>query len=137
MKQDNSYIRDLLIAFEEISGIDFDIDAIIEAGYDINNEKFIYHFRLIADQQLVIPASNTDYGFGYDGQHNFNWHSVVPFRISSRGHEFLSAVRKSEVWDKMKTEFSDASIGLVVQSGLKLAEGWAKKKVSALLDDDQ
>ncbi|MGH1484983.1 MAG: DUF2513 domain-containing protein [Cellvibrionaceae bacterium] len=137
MKQDNSYIRELLIAVEEISGIDFDINSIQNLGYDINEEKFIYHFRLIADQQLVTPASNTGYGFGYDGQHNFSWNSVVPFRISARGHEFLSAVTKNEVWEKMKTDFSDASISLVVQSGLKLAEGWAKKKVSALLEDDQ
>ena len=137
MKQDNSYIRELLISFEEIEGIDFDINQIKSRGYDIDNDKFIFHFRLIAEQKLVIPAANTDYGFGYDGQHNFNWQSVVPFRISSRGHEFLSAIRKDDVWDKIKSDFSDASIGLVIDSGLKLAEGWAKKKIKSFLEDDQ
>jgi hypothetical protein len=134
MRQDNSYIRNLLIKLEEIEGIDFNIQLLADNGIDINDQKFIMHFRLICDQDLVVPAGKTDYGFGYDGKNNFSWQCVVPLRISSRGHEFLAAVRKSEVWEKIKSDFTDASISQVIDAGLKLGDAWLKKKVTSLID---
>ena len=136
MKQDNSYIRELLLKFEEIEDIDFNIQKIQDSGINVNDPKFIMHFRLLCEQDLVVAAGNTSYGFGYDGQGNFLWKSAVPLRISYRGHEFISAVRKSEVWEKIKTDFSDASIGQVIDSALKLTEAWAKKKIASLLENE-
>ncbi|WP_259396660.1 DUF2513 domain-containing protein [Psychromonas sp. SR45-3] len=135
MRQDNEYLRTLMLELEGVPDYDFNIRDIKKLGYDIEEPKFILHFRLLCDSSLIVPSGKDGYGFGYDGANNFSWESIVPLRLSATGHDFLAAVKQSEVWDKLKKEFSDASIKTLVAAGLKLTEAYAKKKVNEMLEN--
>jgi len=136
MRQDNEYLRALLLNIETLPKVDFNSGDIETLGYDLYDQTFILHFRLLCDNGLIVPSGNSGFGFGYDGAHNFVWQNIVPLRISAQGYDFLAAIRQSEVWDKLKKEFTDASIKTLISSGLKLAEAYAKKKVNELLSDE-
>ena len=53
--------------------------------------------------------------------------------LNWNGHEFIANLREENVWNIIKREFRDASFATVLSIGKQLAEGYAKKKVEALL----
>ena len=41
MRQDNNYLRKMMLDLEDIEKLDYDINDFVELGYNINDEKFI------------------------------------------------------------------------------------------------
>lgn len=62
---------------------------------------------------------------------------VVPLRLTAFGHEFLEALRNSQVWGTIKSEFKDASIGTLWRVSKDLLEAYTKRKISSLLGTDE
>lgn len=133
MKIDHDYLKGLLEAFEASSSPTTDINALKEAGFDHNDERFIFHYEILADQDIIAGASR-DGGIGYErGVSGQVYWSVVPIRLTAKGHEFLEALRNQEVWEVIKAEFKDASISTLVDVSKDLLAGFLKQKVSNLL----
>ncbi len=123
MKRDMELIRKILFAIENGEKGD-PID-----GY--SEEKLRYHQALLIEAELV------------DGQilHGNVTLSEAPVTVFIKkltwpGHELLDDIREESVWNTIKSDFKDASIETTIKVAKELAEGWAKKKVQALLERD-
>ncbi|MDP2607735.1 MULTISPECIES: DUF2513 domain-containing protein [unclassified Oceanobacter] len=136
MKIDQEYLKGLLEAFEASNTPTTDIKKLEHAGFSYQEDKFIFHLSILADQNFVEREQGHGLGYlkGADG--NISW-SEVPLRLTAAGHEFLEALRNSEVWDTIKSEFKDASIGTLCRVSKDLFEGYTKKKVTSLLGRDE
>ncbi|GAA5446117.1 hypothetical protein Misp06_04326 [Microbulbifer sp. NBRC 101763] len=136
MKIDHDYLKGLLEAFEASNSPTTNIQELDQAGFNYKEDKFIFHLRILTDQNLVQPERGYSLGYvkGADGQ--VSW-SVLPLRLTASGHEFLEAIRNSEVWDSIKSEFKDASIGTLWRVSKNLLEGYTKKKVTSLLSSEE
>ncbi|MHA7000162.1 DUF2513 domain-containing protein [Aeromonas schubertii] len=136
MKIDNEYLKGLLEAFEASDTPTTDIEELKKAGFSYQEDKFIFHLSILADQNLV--QCEQGYGLGYQkGVDGYVSWAVVPLRLTAFGHEFLEALRNSQVWDTIKSEFKDASIGTLWRVSKELLEGYTKKKVTSLLGADE
>jgi len=136
VKIDHEYLKGLLEAFEASETPTTDIQELEKYGFSYQEDKFIFHLNILADQNLVQREQGHGLGYlkGADG--SVSW-SVVPLRLTAFGHEFLEAIRNSEVWDTIKSEFKDASIGTLWRVSKELLEGYTKKKVTSLLGADE
>ena len=135
MKINHDYLKGLLEAFEAAGKPTTDIEELKACGYDYEEDNFIFHLQILNDQNLV-EAENGD-GLGYrKGADGFVIWSVIPLRLTAQGHEFLEALRNSKVWETIKTEFKDASIGTLCRVGKQLLEGYTKRKISKLLGNE-
>ncbi len=59
--------------------------------------------------------------------------SVLPLRLTASGHQFIEAIENKDVWAAIKRGFKDASIETLQSVALKLLDGFAQKKIDALL----
>ncbi|MDM5131848.1 DUF2513 domain-containing protein [Aeromonas piscicola] len=136
MKIEHEYLKGLLEAFEASDAPTTDIKELEQAGFSYQEEKFIFHLSILADQNLVERECGHGLGYqkGIDGY--ISW-SVVPLRLTATGHEFLEALRNSKIWDTIKSEFKDASIGTLWRVSKDLLEGYTKKKVTSLLNAEE
>lgn len=136
MRIDQEYLKGVLEAFEASHTPTTDIQELEQAGFSYQEDKFIFHLSILADQHFVEREQGDGLGYrrGVDGY--ISW-AVVPLRLTAAGHEFLEALRNSEVWDTIKSEFKDASIGTLWRVSKELLEGYTKKKVTSLLGVDE
>ena len=133
MKIDPDYLKGLLEAFEASPEPTTDIEQLKDAGFDYNNKLFIFHMRILADRNLVEqPDGELGFGAisGADG--HISW-SVLPLRLTSAGHELVSALRNKEVWETIKTNFKDGSINTLLDISKKLLEAYTTKKLEQIL----
>ena len=136
MKINQDYLKGLLEAFESAEEPTTDIRELQDKGFSYAENDFIFHMQILAEKNLVAPEQS-GYGIGYskgiDG--HISW-SLIPLRLTVHGHEFLEALRNKEVWETIKSEFKDASIGTLWRVSKELLEGYTKKKVTTLLGVD-
>ena len=132
MKIEHEYLKGLLEAFEASDAPTTDIYKLKLAGFPYEDVRFIFHLRLLDDQNLVQPEQGHSLGHtkGADGYPSW---SVVPLRLTASGHEFIEALRNSEVWGTIKSGFADASIGILSRVAKELLESLIKKKVTSLV----
>ncbi|ODW10590.1 hypothetical protein BBL80_18130 [Vibrio parahaemolyticus] len=114
MKRDMSLIREILFSIEEH-------DKVLPVE-GFSSEVIEYHVNLLTEAQLVERSA-----FGID----FSFVTVT--RLTWKGHEFLDSIREEQVWNTIKSEFKEAGVSTIVKVGRELAEGFAKKKVEAIL----
>ncbi|MCP4176600.1 MAG: DUF2513 domain-containing protein [bacterium] len=133
MKINQDYLKGLLEAFESAESVKTDIKELKQKGYSYEDDDFLFHLQLLHDQNFVQKEDGS-LGFGYSrgGDGYISW-SVVPLRLTAYGHEFLEAIRNNMVWDTIKKEFKDASIGTLWKVSKELLEGYTKKKLKELL----
>lgn len=133
MKIDQDYLKRLLEACQASESPTFDIEDLKAAGLDYNDKQFEFHMKILDDQRF-IEQDDGDSGFGLtkslDG---FPSWSVLPLRLTASGHQFIEALSNKEVWSAIKHGFKDASIETLKSVALKLLDGFAKKKIDALL----
>lgn len=133
MKIDQDYLKRLLQACQASEKPTFDIEDLKAAGFDYNDQQFEFHMKFLNDQHF-IEQDDGDPGFGLtksvDGF--LSW-SVLPLRLTASGHQFIEALENKEVWTAIKRGFKDASIETLQSVALKLLDGFAQKKIDALL----
>ncbi|VEI70659.1 Uncharacterised protein [Serratia quinivorans] len=137
MRINQEYIKNLLLAFEDNSGPETDINELADQGFDYNTDEFIFHIRLLYEQGMIARADGGG-GFGLSARADdgYSW-GAMPLRLTTSGHEFITNLRQKEVWETVKTEFKDvASIQSLIGIAKSLATGFAKKKIKDLTGFD-
>ncbi len=134
MKVDHEYLKKILITFESSPQPDTNIKEMINAGFDPKSADFIFHMRLIGDNELVTRTDGREgrsfYVNGYLGTAILP--IEVPLRLTAKGHDFIADLRQKEVWNVVKTNFKDASISGLVDIAKQLAQGFTKQKIKSI-----
>lgn len=133
MKVDHEYLKSLLEAFEASDGPTTDIGELERKGFNPKEANFIFHLQILADQNLIQRENGSGLGYVRGGDGYVAW-SVVPLRLTALGHDFIAALRSREVWETIKSQFKDASLGTLLRVSRDLLEGYTKKKVLELLN---
>ncbi|MTI64031.1 hypothetical protein [Methylophaga sp.] len=58
----------------------------------------------------------------------------VQVRTTARGHEFIAAIEKDNVWEVIKTEFKEESLDTIFTISKQLAVNYAKEKLGKYLE---
>jgi hypothetical protein len=132
MKINQSYLKGMLGAFESAEAPTTDIQELDGKGFKCSEDVFIFHLQILADQDFVQREQGHGLGYTKGAGGDISW-SVVPLRLTAQGHDFIEALNNSQVWDTIKTEFKDASIGTLWKVSKGLLEGCTKKKLEALI----
>lgn len=129
MRINQDYIKRMVDIVLDHSSPTFTIIDFENAGLSYKSPEFEFHMKLFDDQGL-IEQDDGDPGFGMcksvDGI--VSW-SVLPLRLTSRGHDFAEAVQEKTVWDKVKKELPGAAMSSLVSISIALAQDYAKKKL--------
>jgi len=136
LKIDQNYLKEMLEAFESAENPTTDIQELEIKGFECSEDKFIFHLQILADQGFVQREQGEGLGYSKGAGGNISW-SVVPLRLTAQGHDFIEALKNSEVWDTIKSEFQEASIGTLWKVSKSLLEGYTKKKVEALIGSSE
>lgn len=137
MKSDQEYIKGLLEAFEAAKHSTTDIYELKENGYDFTDERFIFHLKILRDLCLIEQeGGGTTLGYSRGAGGNTTW-SPAPLRLTAQGHDFIAALRNKEIWNTIKNEFKDASIGTLCKTAKELSEAYVKSKIVNLLKGQQ
>ena len=132
MKIDQSYLKGMLGAFESAEFPTTDINELANKGFKNSEDAFVFHLQILEDQDFVQGEQGHGLGYTKGAGGDIFW-SVVPLRLTAQGHDFIEALNNSQVWDTIKTEFKDASIGTLWKVSKGLLEGYTKKKIEALI----
>jgi Hypothetical protein (DUF2513) len=113
VKRDDDLIRKLLFEFEESEDWLIEVPGItLDAAED--DRKARYHMYLLADEGMLVA------------------HGKYTMRMTSRGHDFLDAIRSDTIWNKTKA--GAASLGGVTLGMLKdIAFGYLKQEAAVRL----
>ena len=113
MKRDDDLIRDLLFKYEDQADWLLMMPGdTLDASENARRER--YHVLLMADEGFV-----TEVGRG-------------TFRLTSQGHDYISAIRSDNVW--AKTKDGAAKVGGVTLGVMKdLAIAYVKREVAQKL----
>lgn len=118
LKRDMELIRSLLLAIEE-SPNDYTFD-----NYDGGVVR--YHEALLVEKGLVEGSISKE-KIGIEPP------SVRIYKLTWDGHEFIDNLRDENVWNSIKSDFKEASFSTIAKVSKDLAEGFAKKKIEAIL----
>ena len=132
MKINQEYLKGLLEAFENSETPTTDIERLQEHGFSYQKDDFIFHLQILNDQHLIERESGAGLGYTKGADGHICW-SVVPLRLTSQGHDFIEALRNNEVWNTIKSEFKEASIGTLWKVSKDLLDGYTKKKIKELI----
>jgi Hypothetical protein (DUF2513) len=135
MKIDQDYLKGLLEAFENAEEPTTDIEELQRLGFNYEDDKFIFHLQILADRMLVEGEGDNKNFLGYEkGIDGYTSWGAIPLRLTANGHDFIEALHNKEVWETIKSEFKYASIGTLIKVSKELLEGYAKKKIAALME---
>ena len=123
MKRDMDLIYKILVFYEEKE--DF-IDPVTPEIEGYSNNEVNYHIKLM-DQAGLLEAKDLS------SRSNVTW---VASSLTHYGHDFFDALKQESVWSTIKSEFKEASLDTIISVSKQLAEGWARKKVEALLGEN-
>ncbi|MCS0325009.1 DUF2513 domain-containing protein [Vibrio diabolicus] len=144
MRIDLDYFRKMLDVFLEaetahIELYDFPKSGVeyVDAQTQDLDEKFIFHFQLLAENQLIsnrnMDSCNLrDLGFRFGARGDCTL-SIIPLRLTQTGHDFASSLHNKEVIEKLKSELKDMPFKVIFEGGQKLLQHYANKKLDALL----
>ncbi len=131
MKIDYDYIKDFFERAAESPAPDFDIQKQMsdlwldtQDGKRVGNteklNKLIFHMEILEDQGL-IRSSTDNHGLGFKRLSGGNYSvSVKALRITAAGHDFMAALGRQGVLDKLNTSFKDAGPGEAVKVAFAL-----------------
>lgn len=114
MKRDWDFIREILTDIEGGS------DLLKKYGNTNNEEKMLYHVRLLSEEGCVLGITAKQ-GLGGD----WVWSSANE-RLSWSGHDILETLRSQTVWEKIKERSKETGIELTTDS-IKVLGAWALK----------
>ena len=133
MKIDTEYLKGLLNAFQASDTPFTDIRKLAAMGFDFEDDRFIFHIQLMEDQGLIEEARGGDLGYVFGGMGDIHW-SCKDIRLTADGHNFIDALDKSEVWEIIKKDFKEESLGTLLKVVGSLAEKLAQNKITKILN---
>ncbi len=137
MKLEHSYIKELLHSIESIeSARPFLSEVLASMNLESLDDKFLLHYEVLFDYGFIDAPSNEegsrDIGIMYTDAGTLMFFDRT-IRLTGKGHEFIQAMSKNEVWTVIKKEFKESSVKTVYKVATSIVEGLAKKKVESLL----
>ena len=135
MKLDKEYLRALLTVIEENPSPRPSLMDILN-GMDLKdlNDEFLLHYEILADYGFIEGVGNSSNIGLIDDSDGVDWIDAN-IRLTAAGHEFISNLRQSEVWEVIKENFKEGSIETIFSVAKKLAEGFAKKRIESVIDE--
>ena len=132
MKIDTDYLKGFLKACQDSKKPFTNIHELRKAGFDCQDEQFIFHLQILEDQGLVQEATDRDLGYEFTAGGKLVWREK-PLRLTAAGHEFIGNLEKSEIWEIIKKDFTHESIGTLIEVAKNLAIGFAKERLNKYL----
>lgn len=136
MKINQDYLKNLLNTFLESARPFVEIDDFQKMGLKID-DRFLFHMQILEDQKIIERFDkDKDIGLGYAiaGSGVFQWIDN-PLRLTANGHELADALNKTEIWEFIKTEFKDASVGTLCRVGKEMLGAFAKKQIKKYFEE--
>ncbi|PKD40646.1 DUF2513 domain-containing protein [Methylomonas sp. Kb3] len=142
MKVDLDYMAKLLEVFISADTARITIENLIKSDLpaienDEFTEKFIFHIELAIDNQLIGTDSGCafclkDIGIiqSLSGSYHYG---AIPIRLTQIGHDFALSLNNKDVLSKLKSEFKDAPFKAIFETGQKLLEFYAQKKLESIM----
>jgi hypothetical protein len=129
MRIDHDYIKRMIDIILSHPSPTFTIEDFDNGGLPYQTPEFEFHMKLFDDQGL-IEQDDGDPGFGLTkGIDGYASWSVLPLRLTSRGHDFAEAVSEETVWEKVRKELPGAAMSSLVTVSVGLFQAYAKKKL--------
>ncbi|WP_018294847.1 DUF2513 domain-containing protein [Mariprofundus ferrooxydans] len=137
MRIDIEYIKNLLEVVLDHDKPDFRIDhkdiAPLWRNDDEKLDNLVFHMEILKDQGLIENASGSGgIGFRRMGNGGFTV-SVIPLRLTAKGHQFAADLSKPGVIEKLKTSFKDSGPSEVVKVAFSLGAKVLEKKLEDAL----
>lgn len=123
MKRDLDTIRYVLLRLEEIDRDCITPDALVDDDHSEDEVKF--HLRLLADVNY-IKAHVAENISGY--------YTVVVYRITMQGYDYLDSVRDPNIWGKIKEKLQKLHGG-AVSVALDIVKSIGTELILKLLSD--
>ncbi|GAB5098162.1 DUF2513 domain-containing protein [Caballeronia sp. HLA56] len=128
MRIDHDCIKRIIEIVLDHPGPTFTIKDFEAAGLSYRTPEFEFHMKLFDDQQLIEQDEDAGFGLTKSIDGYASW-SVLPLRLTSRGHDFAEAISEKTVWEKVKKELPKAAMSNLVTVSVGLAQAYAKQKL--------
>jgi len=92
--------------------------------------NFVFHIEIMTDKNLIAPAGNTGMGIVRTLEGDYST-SIIPWRLTSDGHDFANALAKPSILERIQTSFKKEGISTVISISKKLIE----KQISKLIEE--
>lgn len=144
MRVDLDYWAELLNVFIDSESAHVDFNDFSNSEFEVEDganlsEKFIFHIQLAIDNKLIGTQQKPVYTlkdigilFSGDGRPQI---SIVPWRLTQKGHDFAATLANKEVLEKLKVEFKDAPFKSIFDGGQKLLQHFFKKKIDSIIEE--
>lgn len=130
MRIDYDYLKNLLDVLLECECPTVTWDDFEKFESD-DEHRLVLHLRILKDMELLVPDGSYD-GLGIEKLNDSYRILIRPWRLSAAGHDFATALTKPNVLERIRTQFNDEGVAVVVDLVKKLA----MKQASKLLDDE-
>ena len=140
MRIDIEYIKFFLDAVLDHDKPDFglDIEKIkpLWVGDDEKLNKLIFHMEILEDQDLIESSiETTGIGFRRMGGGGGFTVSIIPLRLTAKGHQFSSDLSKPGVIDKLTTTFKDSGPTETVKVVFALGKNFIDSQLKSLIEE--
>jgi len=100
-----------------------------------NEHKFVFHLEILEDNNLIVESLKWSQ-LGIRGISDNYMVNLIPWRLTSDGHDFASSLDNKEFLLQLKTELKNAPFKVVFDGGQKLLTHYAKKQFDKLLSEN-
>lgn len=109
------YLKKLLSKAQESKKAIFTIRELADNQTEIDDEKFVFHLKILADQGLIVSDydNSNDIGDSRNSNGSLSW-SIKFLRLTNKGHDFIEALNNKTVWNKIKNEVKSKSLSVLV-----------------------
>ena len=131
MKLDHEYIKKILEAFEKIEKPYVNLKEVCIAAEVGLEENALYHFEILYDMKLVV-RSDGEIGVGATTDENGEPSISVGifFRLTADGHEYLSSIKKPQIWNKAKKIAGDLGVGAMKEALKSLTQALINSQIN-------
>jgi len=130
MRIDYEYISKILDVFLESNSptVNWGSFSSLHEGEE-NEDKFVFHIKILQDKNLIASRTVTE-DLGIKNINGEYLISIVPWRLTSDGHDFASAITKPSVLSTIKDKFKKEGFSIIID----IAKIMAVKQAEKLLD---
>ncbi len=120
MRIDYDYIGKVLNIFLESSSATVDWNSFKTLRLHESDEKFIFHIEIMVDKNLVVGV-NKNKSIGIQKNSSNYTVSIVPWRLTSEGHDFANAITKPDILSIVKDKFKTEGFSIVINMAKQIA----------------
>lgn len=121
MKIELDYIKKLLTKAQDSEKAIFTIFELVDNEAEIDTEIFVFHLKILADQNLIVSDNDNSSNIGDSrlGNGVLIWNRKN-LRLTNKGHDFIDAIQNKTVWNKLKKEVKSKSLSAIESTAKSL-----------------